>query len=650
MHGTVANPPDLPRDVRPTAEYRRVTDFYARLFAPGSGLVHGTREIHPAPDGAIYVIGLSVDTLEEGPISALYRIDPTDGGIRELRAGAQRAAISRDGRLAAISIGGGVEIFGVHDGNAIARFDLAGVVEQLAWSPAGELGLLVAGARADVSGAEGGFAMQVAQDGPAWLPQVDTGDADDVWRRIWIWRGGSHEAAALTDRPLNVWEFDWASGDELVAICSDHHGETSWYGSTLRRIDRTSGADTPIHTPEDQFSKPRAAPGGDRIAFIEAVSSDRGLICGTLKLLENGACRDVPTDGVQVTDIGWQGSTRLAFTGLRGFETVIGSYDLTADASKILWVSTERTCGDFFPAFAASEHHVWAAVEGYASPPALHRFDADGETQIRSFAAPQAGEVQGVTEVVRWKAPDGLEIEGLLIRPTSEARGLPLLVDVHGGPIWSYRNRWVARYRAAGPLVERGFAVLLVNPRGSAGRGQDFARHVVGDMGGADTHDFLSGFDHLARLGIIDPRRIVLTGSSYGGFMSSWLITQDSRFAAAIPISPVTNWYAQHYGSQIPSFDEGFLGGRVTVPGGRHFERSPIFRAEQVRTPTLILSGALDKNTPPTQALEFHQALLEVGATSILCTYPEAGHSLRSYPAYLDSAARVMIWAEHYAR
>lgn len=640
--------PHIPQDVRSTPEYQAVTSYFSRLFAPGTGLVHGVREIHPTSTGAIYAIGACVDELESGPNFSAYRIDAEQKLITEVRAGGQRMAVSHDGRLAAIFVGGSVEIVDLNDNSSVRKLAVVGAVEHLSWSPAGELALLVAGARADVSGVEGGFAMQVDQAGPSWLPEVGTGDAEDLWRRIWIWDGQSSDLTPVTAPPLNVWEFDWAGDDGFTAICSDHHSEAAWYSANLRTIARATGAATPRHTPADQIGKPKTSSDGSMTCFIEAVCSDRGLACGTLRLLRAGNVRTLSTENVQVTDLHWQTADRLAFAGLRGTETVIGTYDFAADKPVIVWASHDKTTGDFHPAISASADHIYAAVEGYAHAPELLRLAGQSEESLWSFAAPGGSPANDLIEVVRWKAPDGIEIEGLLIRPNAEARNLPLLADIHGGPIWSYRNRWVARYRAAGPLVARGFAVLLVNPRGSAGRGQDFARHVVGDMGGADTHDFLSGFDHLAALGIIDPTKIVLTGASYGGFMSSWLVTQDDRFAAAIPISPVTNWYSQHYTSQIPAFDAMFLNASPDVPGSRYFERSPVFQAKNVKTPTLTLTGAVDKNTPPTQALEFHNALLEAGVTSVVCTYPEAGHSLRSYPAYLDSATRVMIWAEHF--
>ena len=134
---------------------------------------------------------------------------------------------------------------------------------------------------------------------------------------------------------------------------------------------------------------------------------------------------------------------------------------------------------------------------------------------------------------VTWSAPDGIVIEGVLCAPPG-AGPFPLVLHVHGGPIGAYQRSWTMHDYAVPLLVSRGDAVLLPNPRGSAGRGQEFAAKVVGDMGGAGTHDYLSGIDAMIERGIADPARIGTMGVSYGGFMSAWLVTQDQRFKAAV--------------------------------------------------------------------------------------------------------------------
>jgi dipeptidyl aminopeptidase/acylaminoacyl peptidase len=248
----------------------------------------------------------------------------------------------------------------------------------------------------------------------------------------------------------------------------------------------------------------------------------------------------------------------------------------------------------------------------------------------------------------RWKAPDGLEIQGWLLRPKGKGPH-PLVMNIHGGPVGHWRPVWLGRRNALVLLLlERGYAVFFPNPRGSVGYGQDFARGVLGDMGGADTYDYLSGLDHLVARGVADPARLGVMGVSYGGFMSAWLITQDSRFAAAVPVAPVTNHVTQQLISNIPHFVTLFLADTYTNPGGKYFTRSPIMHADKVKTPTLNVCGALDRCTPPAEAVQFHNALLENGVESVLVTYPEEGHGIRKFPAVIDYAARVVDWYERH--
>src|SRR5206468_9988670 len=136
-------------------------------------------------------------------------------------------------------------------------------------------------------------------------------------------------------------------------------------------------------------------------------------------------------------------------------------------------------------------------------------------------------------------------------------------------------------------LLAAGYAIFQPNPRGSSGRGQAFAREVFGDMGGADTYDYLSGLDALQDQRVADPKRIGVTGGSYGGFMASWLITQDQRFAAAVSVAPVTNQVTEHLISNIPHFQMLFLADHYRNCNGKYFSRSPIMFAEKVKTPTL---------------------------------------------------------------
>jgi len=156
----------------------------------------------------------------------------------------------------------------------------------------------------------------------------------------------------------------------------------------------------------------------------------------------------------------------------------------------------------------------------------------------------------------------------------------------------------------------------------------------------------LSGVDRLVHDGVADGCRLGVMGTSYGGFMSSWLITQDSRFAAAVPVAPFTNPVSEHLVSNIPHCMRLFLADHYNQPAGKYYQRNPVMQAHKARTPTLNICGALDRCTPPQEAIQFHRALLENGVESVLVTYPEEGHGIRNWPASIDYAARVVDWLQ----
>ena len=277
------------------------------------------------------------------------------------------------------------------------------------------------------------------------------------------------------------------------------------------------------------------------MAIVEAVCSDRWLVAGDLKLIEtaSGKIQRVDTRGLDVTYTQWHSDGKLLLAGHRGFATVIGLYDARSETFHEVWSSEEITTGGRYVVISGlSEAGDCLLVgEGYMRSPEIAVIFKGEYRSVKSFDLGYADHAKSIESVERvsWRAPDGLEILGWLLRP--QGRGPhPLVMNVHGGPVWHWRPAWLARTGVQFlMLLKRGFAIFFPNPRGSAGRGQHFARLVVGDMGGADTHDYLSGLDHLVERGIADPQRLGVTGGSYGGLMSSWLITERPTLRGGRP-------------------------------------------------------------------------------------------------------------------
>ncbi|WP_459805172.1 S9 family peptidase [Herbidospora sp. RD11066] len=635
--------------MRDSATWARVDDHFRRMHEPAFGQPYKLLEPSCSADGSrIAVTGLVYDELAGTPRQACYLVE---GGELRLLTGSSGSA--RQPRLSA----DGSTLAFLSDRAEAGRFQLylderatpavPGTVEYCSWSPDGTKVLLgVAGLGADLSSGQGsGTTYKPKEELPAWHPHVEEGVPEEAWRSVWIHDLAAGTTTRLSPEGLNVWEAAWLGPDAVAAVTSPAPDEGAWYTAMLSRLS-LDGVVTDLARSEVQFGWPAASPSGRRLAVVEAVCSDRWVVAGDLLVGAPGAVLErVDTSGVDVTATRWLDADRLGIMGLRGLETVAAVYDATTGKTTEVWSSTDTSCATrYYPDAAwTDDGRVVLVEEGYAVPQRVVVLGDDRTELVKLDGAPNPG-TAGTFE---WTAPDGLRLEGILCVPDGEGP-FPLVVNIHGGPVWAYRNLWSLSSPLTPLLVGQGYAVLSPNPRGSSGRGQAFARRVFGDMGGEDTADFTSAVDALVERGIADPARLGLYGGSYGGYMSAWLATQDDRWAAAVPVSPVTNWYSQHFTSNIPHFDALFLDGDPEIPGDRFHTRSPVVYASRVRTPCLNIAGGLDRCTPPTQAREFHQALLEHGVESQLVIYPQEGHGVRAFPALIDFCTRVVDWYQRH--
>ena len=653
----------MDRDIRQSAFYRTAERFFLRWMEPGFGRVTAAEEPAPRPGGrAVAVTGTVFDELLG---QGHTRIAIADGqGMRVVTGGPGHDRCpqwSPDGTsLAFLSDRAEQGVFrlyllreGLPEASTTPAVD--GTAEYCLWSPDGRHVLLgVAGRGADLAGVQGsgtttaGSTTAGTADLPAWMPEVSEEIGENAWRGCWLYSVADHSVRRVSPPGLNVWEATWLGPGRVAAIVSPGDPrEKAWYTACLAIFDIAEGAESVVYPPKAQLGRPAGSPAGTRLAVIEAACSDRGLVAGDIRVIDlaTGAVRGIHTGNVDVSALQWIDERHLGYAGARGLETVVGRLDVDAGTNTEL-LRTDATSGQRQPEAAFAPDGTAALVlESYDRPPVIALVSSAEVSELASLAHPGTDwlrSVAGTAEPLRWRAPDGLEIEGIVCRPPGAAP-FPLVVLIHGGPVASFRSRWCMGYDFTPLLVSRGYAVLHPNPRGSSGRGQSFARAVFGDTGGADADDIGAGVEALVRAGLADPDRIGVTGRSYGGFMSCWLATGSMRPAAAVAIAPVTDWYSKHYSSNIGT---SYLGDDPYRPAGRHFDRSPVMRAPQARTPTLLIAGALDRCTPLGQAVEFHNALREHGVETALAVYPHEGHGVRNFPARIDVAARMLAWFE----
>jgi dipeptidyl aminopeptidase/acylaminoacyl peptidase len=247
--------------------------------------------------------------------------------------------------------------------------------------------------------------------------------------------------------------------------------------------------------------------------------------------------------------------------------------------------------------------------------------------------------------------PDGTVVDGWLLEPPGKASGPhPLVLSVHGGPHNYFGDTFYFDHHL---YAAQGYAVLYLNPRGSGGKTEAFAQAVVRDWGGEDFQDLMAMLDDVIERGDlpIDPKRLGITGGSYGGFMTCWAITQTDRFAASVAGAPVTNLMSAFgTGDLGASWGVYEQGGEPTERIESYLSRSPVQHVARVSTPLLLYHGDADLTVPITQAEEMFIALLRRGKTVELIRIPGESHgSLSGTPAHrLTVRQAILEWFGKY--
>ncbi|KXZ24156.1 peptidase [Bacillus nakamurai] len=234
-----------------------------------------------------------------------------------------------------------------------------------------------------------------------------------------------------------------------------------------------------------------------------------------------------------------------------------------------------------------------------------------------------------VPENLQYETKDGLTVNGWFLKPArfEENKTYPLILYIHGGPHMMYGHTYFHEFQV---LAAQGYAVVYVNPRGSHGYGQDFVNRVRGDYGGGDYRDVIQAVDEAVQAyPFIDRERLGVTGGSYGGFMTNWIVGQTDRFKAAVTQRSISNWFSFHGVSDIGYFFTDWqLGHDLFEETDKLWERSPVKYASQVTTPLLILHGERDDRCPIEQAEQLFTALKKLNKTTAFVRFPGAAHEL----------------------
>ncbi len=359
-----------------------------------------------------------------------------------------------------------------------------------------------------------------------------------------------------------------------------------------------------------------------------------------------------PTFDEQPDLLGWSAdSTRVFFAEARGATRVVYAMPLDGPPTPVF----EPARGALVPGrLNAAGSALGFALEAWNDPPEAYLLRIGERVPQRvsaanaAFARPPIGETKPIT----WKAADGLDIEGLLTYPVdyNPLKKYPLILVIHGGPAGVFQDTFLGRYGLYpyATFAARGYAVLRVNPRGSGGYGRTFRFANLNDWGGRDFLDLMAGVDHVISMGVADPDRLAVMGWSYGGFMTSWIVTHSRRFKAAVVGAGVTDLWSFTGTSDIHGFLPDYFGGEPWNNFDGYYNHSPMAFVKGVATPTLILHGEADVRVPTTQGYEFYNALKRQGVTAQMVVYPRTPHGPREPKFLLDIMRRHLDWVNRY--
>jgi dipeptidyl aminopeptidase/acylaminoacyl peptidase len=261
-----------------------------------------------------------------------------------------------------------------------------------------------------------------------------------------------------------------------------------------------------------------------------------------------------------------------------------------------------------------------------------------------------AGKKLGKTEEITWTSSGNAKVQGWVIKPPDfdATKKYPLILEIHGGPYGNYNVGFNYMWQN---FAANDFVVLYANPRGSTGFGHDFSDGIDHNYPGPDYDDLMSGVDAAIAKGYVDTSRMYVSGCSGGGVLSSWVIGHTDRFAAAAVRCPVIDWMSMAGHTDIPLFTYSFFKKPFWEDPSDWLSHSSLMQVGKVTTPTLLMTGVLDRRTPMPQTEEYYSALKMKGVPVTLLQFEGEYHGTGSKPSnFIRTQLYMMSWFKRYTR
>ncbi len=506
-----------------------------------------------------------------------------------------------------------------------------------------------------IEGAGGGGSLMAA---PTTTGVVDTAVHN---QRIAVLDVASGQLRQVSPENLHIYDYDWSPDDKtFIATAAPGPGDNNWWIAQIYTINIANGNATSIYKPSLQVALPRWSPDSKSIAFIEGLMSDEGFHGGDLFTISADG-RDLTnrTRGRKssVSSLFWLTPDRILFTEIVGGGGAISELTIANNSVRTMWKGAEalHAFGNF-PDFAVSKDGKFAAAERstFETPPEIS-VGPIGEWHQLTNNNSVLSATWGKAESLEW-ANEGFNIQGWLLSPAKIESGkkYPMVVLIHGGPSSAATPDWPAGFGMPRAIIaalsSRGYYVLMPNPRGSYGQGEEFTRANVKDFGSGDLRDILAGVDAATKKYPIDPAHLGVTGWSYGGYMTMWTVTQTDRFHAAVAGAGIANWQSYYGQNLIDQWMIPFFGASVYDDPAVYEKSSPIHFIKNVKTPTLVIVGEHDAECPTSQSYEFWHALKTLGVPTQLIIYSGEGHLFLDPKHQANRLEQTVGWFDKYLK
>ncbi|MGY6559036.1 MAG: S9 family peptidase [Nitritalea sp.] len=619
-----------------------------------------------APDGKelIYTRGW-VDKVNDSRKSELYIMD-ADGSRNRFFAKGSSPLWSPDGKKVAFLAAGepsGSQIF-------IKHRDLEGQTQltrlerspsSMVWSPDGKyiaFTMLVPNPEAL------SIKLPARPKGAKWLegPRVidkltyrrdRVGFLEDGYTQIFIVPTDGGRPRQLTSGPYNHGSLSWTP-DSKELLFSSYREENAEYAYRQSEIYAVKVEDQSVRqlTKRNGIDRsPLVSPNGKLVAYVGYDWTDDTYIENKLYVMniDGTEPRELAADfDRSPSDLMWapdnsgiyfnadyNGTRNLYFAPLRGGHRAITS------GNHMLTVGSISKDG-----LAA------AVMTDFYRPAELYTFRLNNPSlkPLTEFNSSLLTDVQlGEVKEINYHSTDDLPVQGWLVHPPNfdPAKKYPMILVIHGGPHGMYNVgfNFTWQHHAA-----EGYLVLYTNPRGSSGYGSDFGNAIKNAYPGKDYDDLMNGVDEALKLGYVDERNLFVYGGSGGGVLTSWIVGQTDRFAAASVNFPVTNWLSFVGTTDGVSWYKNFAKYPWEDPS-EHLQRSPLMYVGNVTTPTMLMCGEDDLRTPIAQTEEYYQALKMLEVPTVMIRFRNEFHGTGSVPSnYLRTQLYLYAWFDKYKR